>query len=294
MKHLTLPGELFAFTTITLWSSNALISEHLKSVAPIEISFFRWLLAFLCLLPLTFKNIKEHKNTLIHHWKFFGGLALCLAIENAFFYRAGHTTDAVNISLFSSSMPLFLLLFEALFMKNALTLSQIIGVFLAAISVLYAILHGDFRHLADLSFKVGDLYALCSVFCLSLYTFLQRRRTGAISDLTFLTLLSGGIALLNFPAFIHYELKTGNLLTFTRTDIAVLLYLGIGISFISYLCWEIAAKKIGPLKTGFIHYFSIPITALLNFIVMGIPISPFQILSCGGLIFSSLLMRKKS
>ena len=293
MKKLIIPGEFFAFITISLWSTNALISAHISHIAPIEISFFRWLIAFLCLLPISFKSIKGHPRALLNHWKFFLTLALCLVIENAFFYNAGHTTDAVNISLFSASMPLFLLLFEALFMKNSLTVFQVMGIIIAAISVMYAILHGDFKRLASLSFKVGDLYALGSVFFLSLYTFLQRRKAPSISVKTFLFILSGCIGLLNFPAFMYHEIQTRNLFSFNLTEVYILLYLGIGISLISYLFWEMATQKIGPLKTGFIHYFSIPVTALLNFIILGIPISRFQVISCLGIILSSVLMNKK-
>lgn len=292
MQHLV--GGMLAFATIIFWASNSIVSVFIAGkITPLQTSLFRWLFAGIVLLPFAAKSIVQHKEALKRHKGLLLSSSLLLTMDHIMYYGAGALTSATNLGIFLATMPLFLLVFEFIFLRDKLSLMQIIGCFVGFISVLYAVVQGNFQTLLKLSFNKGDIMALLSVLCLSAYTFLQTKRTQSISQVAFLTVIAFLNALINLPLVAYQEYLHPTLASLTLKEYGILLYLGIFVSALSYWSWGIAVQKIGPLKTGFFNYFSMPVTALLSMLLLSETITTAQIISSFGIITGCILVNLK-
>ena len=75
-------------------------------IPPTALAFWRWAVAFLVLLPLTWPYVKRDWKTALAGWKILGLLSLFgVTIFNTLLYTAMHTTTAINGALIQTTTP---------------------------------------------------------------------------------------------------------------------------------------------------------------------------------------------
>ncbi|NNE36744.1 MAG: DMT family transporter, partial [Gammaproteobacteria bacterium] len=95
------------------WSGNFLISRVLRDdVPPLQMSFWRWVCAFIILLFICLPKIKQHKDKIKQELKFLVLLGLLgVTSYNCLIYSAMHYTTVTNASIINSAMPVVTFLF---------------------------------------------------------------------------------------------------------------------------------------------------------------------------------------
>ena len=183
-------------------------------------SFLRWSLAFLIILPLAWKH-------LVRDWAAIRGrlgLMIVLSITgigvfNTLQYWALEHTQALNTLLLQSAGPLFVAVWSLILLGVRLTLAQAAGILLSMTGVLVILLHGDLTALSNIEFNKGDLIFMVALAIFGLYSVLSLKRPD-IHGLSFVAFTFGCGAACLIPLLIWelfarpvMQLDTANLLS---------------------------------------------------------------------------------
>ena len=111
-----------------MWAGNSILGRVVADmVPPITLNFFRWLLAFVLLLPWGWRLLLP-SSVLWQHWRRYAVLSLLgVGCYNSFQYLALHTSTPINVTLVASSVPVFMLAMGALWFKQRITRRQLLG-----------------------------------------------------------------------------------------------------------------------------------------------------------------------
>lgn len=284
-------GLITGILALFLWSWNVIISKYLAgSVPPFQISFFRWIIASVCILPFTIKPIYKARHTLFKHWKLILLISLMLGFMNNFIYQAGESTSAIDMALLATLGPVFLLILSWLFLGLHLTIKQGIGFLITFMGILIVILGAHLRDLSDLDFNMGSLWMLAYAFSFGLYGMLQTKEPQNVSKITLLgiTIVIGTLCLL--PFFIP-TLKTHPIAQISTFQWGLLIYLGMINSILGYLFWNIALAKLGDLQTSLMYYILPLFSTIEAYFALNEKVYETQLLGgilvLGGIVFAN-------
>ena len=239
----TVTGYLFALLATVVWSGNFVVARGLAgALSPVELSFWRWSIAFLAILPFAGRSLLRSLPLVRGTWgKVILMALLGITCFNTFIYQAGHTTDATNMSLLATASPIVMAAIAHLFLRERLSRFQFFGLCGALCGVIILVSRGRLGTLLGLRFAQGDLWMLLSVFLFAVYSLMLRCRPKAFPQKAFLALLIGIGVLGLIPP----------------------IYIGVGASVVSFLAWSLAIERIGMVRAGII-YNSIPLFASLE------------------------------
>jgi drug/metabolite transporter (DMT)-like permease len=245
-------GFALAFLAVILWSGNFVAARALHGqISPVSLSFFRWLLATIVLLPIAFKNVKKDWKALLPHTRYLSFTALAgVTVFNTFIYIAGKYTTATNMALIgTTAAPVFVFLISALFLRHKLSLFQYAGISLCITGILVLLSKGDMHQLRHFRFTTGDLWILAAALSFAIYTILVRKKPHHLSSTAFLfaLFLLGTFFLL--PAFV-VDLFLSRSIVWSGTLVGALLYLGICASVIAFLSWNLSIRRLGAPRTA--------------------------------------------
>lgn len=280
-----------------LWAGNATIARAIADqIPPLALSFWRWAIALIILLPLTWRQTYRDRAMIKQHWRSIVVLALLgIACFNTLLYTAAHTTTAINMSLTQSIMPVFIVLISFFLFGERISWRQFCAVILCTLGAGYIIIRGDFSHLTGLRFVKGDLIMLLAVLIYALYSVLLRYRP-AIHPLSFLTVTFAIGATLLLPLYL-YKAASAPPWALSPTLLTCLLYVAICPSIIAYLVWNRGVQEIGASRTG-LYINLLPLfTALLAVILLGEHFQHFHstgiVLIASGLLLFNLPIKPK-
>lgn len=244
-------GIVLALVATIIWSGNFVISRSvIHLIGPISLAFFRWSFASLILMPFAWKVFKEDWGIIKARPAYFFWTALTgVSLFNTFVYIAGHSTSAINMALIgTTSSPIFASLLAYLFLKEKMGLMRIIGMIICMIGILLLLSQGSMEKLMAFHFTTGDLWVLAGAFSFAIYNVLVRRKPKELSSIRFLFVVFFFGAILLIPFFL-YELTYAPPIVWNKELVSSILYLGIGTSVISFLCWNLALHKLGTART---------------------------------------------
>ena len=186
----------FAFFLLTLssffWSGNFFVGKLAfnNDLSPFKLSFFRWLLAFIILLPLTINEIT--KTFYIYKKNLFFILIVSIlgvTIFNSFTYISLRTTLVINSSLMASMTPVLIIGFSWLIFKTKTTSFQFMGILLSLLGAICIVLKGNINNLFNLFFTPGDIWMIVAIFSWSLYSVLLKKINSKLSQLAILEIM---------------------------------------------------------------------------------------------------------
>lgn len=284
-------GFAFALLATVLWSGNFIAARALnKAISPVSLNFLRWSVATVVLLPFAYrKTVKEWKFLRPHLTYLLLAALTGVTLFNTFVYVGGKYSSATNLALIgTTAAPVFVLLISAIFLKQKISVNQIIGTILCIAGIVILISKGTLSGLGHFRLSLGDIWILLAALSFAIYTILVRKKPAGVSPISFLffIFLAGTVFLI--PAFI-VDVNVGAGFSWDSTIILSILYLGIGASVISFLAWNISIRRIGPARTALfgnlIPIFStIEASILLNERFTNITLVSFAVILAGLLI----------
>jgi drug/metabolite transporter (DMT)-like permease len=236
------------------WAGNAIVGRlAVGHIPPVTLSFLRWALAFLIVLPFAWKH-------LVHDWRALrGGLGIMIVISvtgigafNTLQYWALEYTQALNTVLLQSAGPLIVAIWSLILLGVRITLAQAFGVVLSLIGVLVILLHGDLTTLTSVEFNKGDIIFMAALVIFGFYSVLSLKRP-AIHGLTFAAFTFGCGAACLIPMVI-WEMLSRPLMTLNVSNLLSVLYVAVFPSTVAYLCWNRGIHLIGANRAApFFH-----------------------------------------
>jgi drug/metabolite transporter (DMT)-like permease len=243
---------LLLTVTMLCWAGNWVIGRAARDVIPpAELTFFRWILAAVCLAPFAIPRLKgktaviRRNALLIAILSIFGAAFFQVAV-----YTGLHYTSAINAVLMNSVTPLMIIGVAWLLDGERVTPRQLIGMLLSFIGIFIIIFRGDPETLLRLRINTGDLIIFFTLPAWALYCVLLRRVSKELDTLTLLFLISLCCIAVLAPAF-WIEQQFIEPARFSLPGLAIVLYTGIVASFLAYLCWNRGIELIGPNRAGF-------------------------------------------
>ena len=247
------PYLLLCIATLC-WAGNAIVGRMAAGhIPPVTLSFLRWALAFLIVLPFAWKH-------LLQDWRAIrGGLGTMIVISvtgigafNTLQYWALEYTQALNTLLLQSAGPLIVAVWSLILLGVRIRLAQAFGVLLSLTGVLVILLHGDLTRLTSVEFNKGDLIFTVALVTFGFYSVLMLKRP-AIHALSFAAFTFGCGAACLIP-LLTWELISRPVMALNTTNLLSLFYVAVFPSTVAYLCWNRGIHLIGANRASpFFH-----------------------------------------
>ena len=251
---------LLLILTTLFWSGNFIVGKaaSIYQIPPFSLNFYRWLFAFLILLPFTFKEILSHKKYILDNISFFIILGITsITIFNSIVYYSLYYTQVISGVLMISTIPVWIMLIASLLKIEKTNLFQIIGVILSLTGVMFIITKADIELIKSLDFNKGDLSMVVAMFAWATYSALLRKKTYEISQIALLEIII--ICGLVFLIPIYFiEMGSGNLIILGKPFILTLTYVVLFPGILAFLFWIKGIAIIGANRAGvFLHLMPI-------------------------------------
>lgn len=242
---------LLLVLTILFWAGNFNLARAIHAdVPPLGLSFWRWAVAALILLPFAWGSMRAALPLAREHWRLVLALAvLGIAGFNSLVYVGLQTTTATNGVLLQSVTPITMILLAGLVLHEKSTLAQWAGIGVSLVGVLVIITKADWQVLQQLAFNRGDMWIVLATLDWSLYTVLLRKLPQGLRGMPILgfSITLGALAIL--PLYL-YESVTFQTMPVTAVSVASIAYVAVFPSLLSYMFWNHATQKLGVNRTG--------------------------------------------
>nr|WP_279379674.1 DMT family transporter [Polymorphobacter fuscus] len=236
--------------TALFWAGNAIVARSAREVVPpFALSFWRWGLALLILMPFAWPHLRRDAGRLRRAWKIVLLLGvLGIGAFNSLLYTGLQTTSAVNGLLLQSLQPGLIILLGAILFAEKTRLPQLLGICLSLAGALVILSQGNASMLRTLDFNRGDVIIGAAVVIWSLYSVLLRRRP-QVHPLSFLaaTIAIGVVALL--PLYLA-EVASGRLIEPRPESWLAIAYVCLFPSLIAYLFFNRGVELLGSAAAG--------------------------------------------
>ena len=264
-KNRILLFHILTALVVTIWGTTFVATKVLlqHGLDPIEIMFYRFILAYMGIL------LVSHKRIWADNWKDEGLLMLSGLTGGTFYFIAENTaleiTQASNVALLVCTTPIFTALFMHWFCKEPLRKNVMIGSLIALVGVGMVVFSGSvilqINPLGDfLSIVASVMWAF---YCLVLKPLGNRYSTAFITRKVFLYSI---LSLLVYFLFEPLQVKPDIL--FHPVVALNLLFLGILASMLCFIAWNAAVKVLGPSKTANYIYVQPFSTLVLSSIIL--------------------------
>ncbi|MGN6776347.1 DMT family transporter [Rhizobium sp.] len=252
--------------TVLIWSGNTVVTKASAGViSPGSISFYRWLLAFLVLLPFVGRAAWRNRSLLQQHWLKLAILgALGMVIYQSLAYEAAKTTSAVNMGVTIALMPLLSTVLAGLLAGEKLTVASLTGGAISLIGLVYLTSQGDPMRLVNGGVHIGGGLMIIAVLSNALYGVMLRRWAMPIPMWQQLFWQIGFSTLLLIPIFLM-----GDISPITTANLPLILYAAIPTSLLAPLCWMIGIQRLGASRTSLLINLLPIVVAALAWALLG-------------------------
>jgi drug/metabolite transporter (DMT)-like permease len=247
------PYLLLSITALC-WAGNAIVGRLAAGhIPPVTLSFLRWALAFLIILPFAWKHLVRDWGAIRARL----GTMIVLSVTgigafNTLQYWALEHTQALNTLLLQSAGPLFVAVWSLILLGVRLTPAQAGGITLSLTGVLVILLHGDPTALASITFNKGDIIFTVALAIFGLYSVLSLKRP-EIHGLSFVGFTFGCGAACLVPLWI-WELFSRPVMQLNTANLLSLFYVAVFPSTLAYLCFNRGVQLIGANRAApFFH-----------------------------------------
>jgi drug/metabolite transporter (DMT)-like permease len=273
------PAALFIVSSALL-ASNALLGRAAaESVPPVALAFWRWLVAFIIILPFALPGLIAHRRRIVEvRWKLLllGGLAMGVCGANV--YIGLGLTTAANTGLIYASSPVMIVVFSSLLGLEKVNLRQCLGIFLAFAGVGAVLVQADMGRLAALDVNEGDMWILTGAVAWAVFTLLLRHwRIGLPTVTLFAADAAAGVAVLA-PFYAWESLIAARPMTFDVHTLTMIGGVALFASVLSFLAYQQTIKTIGPVRAGAALYVMPFWTAGLGALWLGEPLHDYHLI----------------
>ena len=267
-------GFLFALLAVTIWSGNFLIaSGFVDDIPPVTLAALRWLTATAVFLPFAKRDMQRDMRALLdNRLELVVAAVTGVTLFNTMVYISARTTDAVNMALFASTTPVFVVILARIFLKERISLLRWTGLAVAIAGMMAIATRGRLDVLVHLTFRAGDMVMLAAGFLWAVYSILVKRKPPTISRNAYLgaTFFLGTIPLIPAACIEQFYVPTWS---FTPAVLGAVLYIGVLASLVAFFLWNSAIMHIGPGNAALFQYFMPVFSGIGAWLLLGQPVT---------------------
>ena len=243
-----------------MFASNLVIGRASAGlVEPWTLAFWRWAIATLILLPFAWRGIAAGWSAFrtVRREIFILG-ALGMLICGGVVYISLHATTATNATLLYTASTLFIVVLDAVYFRNPLTPTRIVGVAIGFLGVATIVLEGELDRFLTLQFNWGDLgIAVCALSWAIYSVMLKGEGLHRLPSLPLFALIAAVGALMLVPPMLYEAIALDAVPTEGRAWLSILA-LAIIPSVGAYGIYQYGVKEAGPSITG-VFFYLVPV-----------------------------------
>lgn len=289
MKSLRERQEMLGLVTVVAsalaFSTNYLMARIAAEVVPpMLLTFGRWTVVFLVLLPFTAGDLHRHRAELRRSgWTLFVLAATGMGVCGLALYIGGKTTTAANLALITTISPIMIVIAARLFLGERMSALQIGGTLLAFLGVVLIVTKGDLALVAHLNFTPGDLWAVAAAVGWAAYAIVLRRNPVPIPGMALLcaTAFLGALILLPFAVG---ETIVRGVPQFSPEGVALILGIGVIPGFLGYRLYAHATTVLGASRASVIAFLGPLLASALAWMLLDEAVTPYQALGGAGVL----------
>lgn len=261
MKKVILSILFSAFVFSSIEVAGKMISGQLNAF---QVTFIRFFIGALLLVPFTIKDLKKRKITLkMDDFLFLliEGI-LCIPVSMALLQLSVYFTKASTAAVMMSTNPIFMVIFSYFILGERINKRTLGAIIISFIGVLF--IFNPFKLSYDIK---GILIALLAAVTFSLYSVLSKKRISKYGGyiFNFFSFLLGDIALLILLLIFNVPIIQG----ISSKNILVLLYMGIFITGLGYIFYLYAIEKTSAAISSFVFFIKPALAPILSVILIG-------------------------
>lgn len=276
------PRGVSPYVLLTLtpffWACNWIIGRGFADhVPPIAMTFYRWLFATAILAPFGLPRLRRDWPIVRAHWKILLLLgSIGIGTHNALAYMGLNYTTATNGVILNSFIPVMIVTFSWIFLRERLSPMQLSGVIISLLGVLTIISGGSLETLAAFRLNGGDLLVILSMAMWSTYTICLRWRPVGLDTITFLFSIACIGELVVLPFYLG-EIALGHTMVWTWQAFAAFCGIGLFSSVLAYIFWNRGVEQVGaPVAGLFVHLMPV-FGIVLAWLFLDEQLMPFHI-----------------
>ncbi|KQL47161.1 cysteine transporter [Brevibacillus choshinensis] len=261
------------------WAGNYVFGKFVVTeMTPLWLTFARWVLALLVLIPLAQVLEKPDWKQAAKAWLPLSFMGLLGVIGfNVLLYTSLKHTSATNAALVTALNPVVIVLLSVFFLREKVSRIQASGFILSLLGVLVILTQGNIVRVFQAQYNQGDLLVLCCVLVWTLYSIIGKRVKGvppvtATAASTFLA----AIMMLPFAIVQGIDFSILSPLAFSG-----ILYIVLFPSICSFVFWNVSVRAVGASQAG-ITLNLIPVFTAMISVILGDSITQAQV--WGGLL----------
>jgi len=288
-------ASIYLFGATLFWAGNFIVGKiaSINEIPPISLNFYRWFLAWLILLPFTFKELIKKKDYILNNIGLFiiMGITAVTVFNSALFYSLKFT-QVISGVLMISTVPVMIIFISSLLKIEKTNIFQIIGVGLSLTGVLFIITKADIVILKNLDFNRGDLTMVIAMLSWATYSALLKKKKYELSQISLLqVVISFGVVFLIPLYFI--DINMGNLIKLEKPFFLTLTYVVLFPGLASFFFWIKGVALIGANRAGvFLHLMPI-LGAVMAMIIFNEKIMFYHFLGAVFIVAGITLSNKK-
>jgi len=272
---------LALLATTVIWGFGPPIIKHaLSFLTPLEFLFYRFLLVSLILLPFFVFSLKKQPFQLRDLPALLLVAACGTSLTLAFYFVGLSKTTSIDAAVISATGPILIVLGGALFLKETVTLVEKVGLTLAFVGTLVAILSPllNGHQVLQATNTLGNFLVFCGNLTWAVYTLWGKKLFKKYPSFS-VTALSFLVGLVTFLPFFLLHLATDPQAVTPKALLANpglpgLLYMTFLGSFIAYFAYSYGVSLIEASEATLFSYLQPLFTAPLAVLWLKEPLTP--------------------
>lgn len=221
---------------------------------------------------------------------------LCGVGFNQYLFVVGlKFTSAIDASIISTSVPIFVLLLSAIVLKEAITTNKILGILIGLSGGMLLITCSTNADNNDSGSMIGNVLQVTNCLMYSIYLVISKPLSLRFSSDTMMKWMFLFSSLTMAPLCIGYvpDVPTFNIDTFCWIQLGAIVYLLFGATFIAFMLIPMSLKRIRPTTVSMYIYIQPIITSFIA-ITVGQERFSAQKLVSAFLVFTGVYLVSKS
>ena len=240
-----------------------------EDVPPVGLSFWRWTVAAVLLLPFSIGAVRRQWRLIVAHWRYLVLIAAVMVLfGNTLVYVGLQSTTALNGGLIPVSRPVIILVLAWLIFRGSVTGHQWLGIAIATIGVVLVLTRGDAAVLGGLDVNKGDLWLVVSSVGIASYQVLVARAPKELDPKALLQSMITLGAVMLVPVYL-WETSAGRPVTLDWPTAGAVLYVAIFPSIIAIYLINAGIRALGPARAGVYNYLQPLFVAILAVPLLG-------------------------
>ncbi|MBL8702380.1 MAG: DMT family transporter [Alphaproteobacteria bacterium] len=284
-------GYLGLVGAAVIWGTNHVVTRAVSNDVPlVALTFWRWAIAVLFMVPIAWPWLRRDAALL---WAHRHAIALAglngmgvfgIAISAGPFF-----TTAANVSLISSTTPIWVIALGALTGIERVTRRQGVGILLAFLGTAHIVLAGRWGALAEIRPALGDLISVAAAMLWAVFSLQMRRLPRGLHplSLTVCAAVAGlgllGLVYLAWGLGGHPWLRPATPTMSDASAFALVAYIALGPTFLGNVFFTIGVQRIGAAVAGAILYLTPVVSTVLAITLLGERLQLFHVVGIAGI-----------